>query len=1047
MVERLILAAWLAAVAPSALAAPLASYAPPLVPNGSFESGRGDAPSDWQLSGGIGTWENEGRTGSRCLSVTGDGKSSNFWSCPTVKHEKYAFNLYRIEFWTKSSPDATGGSIISGTNFCNVDWHHSTDWTHHSIIFQVPERNDSHFLRFGQWQVKGKVYFDDIRITEVRPIHSFPEGVGLGEGETIRSGRYEFVAPLKQNLNYSRPVFRCTAGFNSTRWLLDGDAEICLYHDLLRISREQEKTKMRGLLLSDARVEVDVGYYVAGRCVIEAREYYTTWTTIGEIDGLGSREFRLPRSFDVTHPIMIRLVGRRKEGQTKPCSLQIHGYRFSAAVAEKELSLTGGTYFVHEDPQVFRPEDLRKPETAKTSEPTPLPASLLDVGTPVLGGLNRIQMSVWNDLPGPTRIVPVVTIDEVTQTYPGREILPTSVSTKLEIPYHSGHSGSHQARISLLNAKTSETLYTATWDYRVPSLYDSGFGYALTSDDACGVWWAEGTYKINRRCPMPERQKSIAISAAKGEYEPFQLVLAPKHDLRNVRVNVSALRSNSGAQIPAEAIAICRVGYVNVTDPTDEIGCAGEWPDPLPPLDKPFDLRAADGVQPLWFTVHVPRDAAAGDYQGTIDLAADDWKTTVPFAVHVWNFEIPRENHLRTAFGFSTGNVRRYHNLTSDDELRQVVDLYFKNFAEHRISPYDFAPFDPIQVQFPKEADGAVKVDFSRFDRQAEKYLGPDYRFSTFRLSLSGMGGGTFHARRPGRIGRFDEDTPEYQRLFTDYLRQLESHLRDKGWLDNAFVYWFDEPEPKDYDFVRAGMERIHRAAPGLRRMLTEQPEKELDGAVDIWCPVSPNVKPDDVAKERAKGNGFWWYICTGPKGPYCTLFIDHFAIEFRMWSWQTWKLGIQGLLIWQSNYWTSDAAFPPPQIQNPWEDPMSYTSGYSTPAGTKKHWGNGDGRFLYPPNRDPMNDKSKYLVGPVNSIRWEMLREGIEDYEYLWLLRDLVEKAKKRGDKSEALTRAESLLTIPDSITRDQTHFTHDPLDLYRYRENMARAIEWLSN
>jgi hypothetical protein len=643
-------------------------------------------------------------------------------------------------------------------------------------------------------------------------------------------------------------------------------------------------------------------------------------------------------------------------------------------------------------------------------------------------------------------VTPVVEIDGAKTTHASRELpVKPAGGTRIALPYDAGRPGSHDAKVSLVDSRTSEPLYTAWWDYRVPLLYDSGFGYALASDPACGLWWAEGTYKISRRCPMPELEKPIAISAAKGEYEPFQLVLAPQRDVRNMRVRVSPLASQDGARIPADAVAVCRVGYVSITDPTDEIGCAGEWPDPLPPLDKPFDLRAADGVQPLWFTVHVPRDAAAGDYRGTIELSADDWRTAVPFTVHVWNFEIPRENHLKTAFGFSTSNVRRYHNLTSDDELRQVVELYFKNFAEHRISPYDFAPFDPIQVQFPKDADGAVKVDFSRFDRQAEKYLGPDYRFSTFRLSLSGMGGGTFHARRPGRIGRFDEDTPEYTRLFGDYLRQLESHLRDKGWLDNAFVYWFDEPEPKDYDFVRAGMERIHRAAPGLRRMLTEEPAKALDGAVDIWCPLTPNITPAVVARERAAGRDVWWYICTGPKGPYCTLFIDHYAVEFRMWSWQTWKAGVQGLLIWQSNYWTSDAAFPSPQIQNPWEDPMSYVSGYSTAAGTKKHWGNGDGRFLYPPNRDPAHDKSKYLVGPVNSIRWEMLREGIEDYEYFWLLRDLVEKAKKRGERSDALTRAESLLAIPDSITRDQTHFTHDPLDLYRYRESVARAIEGL--
>jgi hypothetical protein len=838
-------------------------------------------------------------------------------------------------------------------------------------------------------------------------------------------------------------VWAYSAGFNTDRWLLGEKSEIEF--------RNGPGPGFSSSPPTNARVEVSVGHYVAGRCLVQVRRDRTTsWTTIGEIGEVRSSEFHIPDQFVGPNFVWTRLVGDKKEGENQPCSLQVNGYRFSADLKDCPRTQTGMTYFVYEEPRPpsSREEsDRLRREWTGPQKATQLASQLVFVGDPSWGGRNTARIGVFNYTSKPLQVLPVIQIDDVKAKGKSYDLpTPAPDGTVIEIPYDAGRTGSHTAKISLIEVTTSDTLYTASWDYRVPSLCDSGFGYALASDDTCGLWWAEGTYKINRRCPTPERKQPITVSAAKGEYEPFQLVLAPQRDLRNVQAKVTMLKSQGGAQIPADAVAVCRVGYVNVTAPTDEIGCAGEWPDPLPPLDGPFDLRASDGVQPLWFTVHVPRDAAAGDYQGTIDLVADGWKTTVPFTVHVWSFEIPRENHLKTAFGFSTGNVRRYHNLASDDELRQVVDLYFKNFAEHRISPYDFAPFDPIQVQFPKEADGPVKVDFARFDRQAEKYLGPDYGFSTFRLSLSGMGGGTFHARRPGRIGRFDEDTPEYTRLFNDYLRQLESHLREKGWLDKAFVYWFDEPEPKDYDFVRAGMERIRRAAPGLRRMLTEQPEKELDGAVDTWCPVSPNVKPGDVAKERAKGNEFWWYICTGPKGPYCTLFIDHFAIEFRMWSWQTWKLGIRGLLIWQSDYWTSDAAFPPPQLQNPWEDPMSYTSGYSTPAGTKKHWGNGDGRFLYPPNRDPARDKSKYLVGPVNSIRWEMLREGIEDYEYLWLLRDLVEKAKKRGDKSETLTRAESLLTIPDSITRDQTHFTHDPLDLYRYRENVAKAIEGLS-
>ena len=991
------------------------------VPNDSFEEGV-TTPTGWVLSGGVGTWENEGHTGSRCLSVTGDGKSSNDWSCPSLKLQPGAF--YRIDFWTKSSPDAGGGNVISGTNLCNVDWPHAKEWTHRTIVFRAPTIGDRQFLRFGQWQAKGKVYFDDIRVCPVRPLKTVIADFVLGEGETLRNGRYEFVAPLNRGLNWAQPVELCSAGFNSNRWTLTENSEITFWHLLnWRLSAVL-------LPLRDAQVEVGIGYYSGGKCVIEGAAMRqngrgTSWTVVGEIDGSRTAAFRLPREFDGASRIIIRLKAVKGGEEKKPCSFQINSYRFSAQPANAGGNLVGTTCFVEE-------------------EPVGGLVGLDSAGTSSRAGYDFVGAFIQNRLGGRLLVQPVIEIDAIRQPVPVSEI-PSGYNWGIRILYCAGRAGPHTAKVTLVNAATSQSLYTATWDYQVPVLHDSGFGYAIQGDYLCALWWAEGPYKINRLCAPPAKKRGIEIAAAKGEYEPFQLVVAPKSDMKNLSVKASALQSDRGGKIPAEAVEVCRVGYVNVTTPTDEIGCAGEWPDPLPPCDKAFDLRAGDGCQPLWITVHVPRDAKAGDYRGTIELAASGWKTSVPFTVHVWDFEIPRENHLKTAFGFSTGNVRRYHNLTSDDELRKVVDLYLKNFAEHRISPYDFAPFDPIEVRFPGNPDDEVKVDFSRFDKQAEKYLGPDYRFSTFLLHLQGMGGGTFHARHPGKIGRFEQGSPEYEQIFAKYSRQLESHLRDKGWLDKAYLYWFDEPEPKDYEFVRDGMERIHRAAPGLRRMLTEQPEKELDGAVDIWCPLTPTITPEIVSRERAKGREMWWYICTGPQGPYCTLFIDHYGIEFRMWSWQTWKFGVQGLLIWQSNYWTSDAAFPDPQLQNPWEDPMSYVSGYSTAPGTKQHWGNGDGRFIYPPNRDPLNGKSKYLTGPVNSIRWEMLREGIEDYEYFWLLRDLVEKAKKRGEKGEAVARAESLLKIPDSITSDQTHFAKDPLAIYRYREQVARAIEML--
>jgi len=105
--------------------------------------------------------------------------------------------------------------------------------------------------------------------------------------------------------------------------------------------------------------------------------------------------------------------------------------------------------------------------------------------------------------------------------------------------------------------------------------------------------------------------------------------------------------------------------------------------------------------------------------------------------------------------------------------------------------------------------------------------------------------------------------------------------------------------------------------------------------------------------------------------------------------------------------------------------------------------WGNGDGRFFYPPNRDPNGDReTPHLVGPVDSIRWEMLGEGVEDWEYFHLLEQLVRRAEAQGRRDAVLQRARKLLTVPLEITSDMTHFTTDPQKLYRHRAAVAEAI-----
>ncbi len=355
----------------------------------------------------------------------------------------------------------------------------------------------------------------------------------------------------------------------------------------------------------------------------------------------------------------------------------------------------------------------------------------------------------------------------------------------------------------------------------------------------------------------------------------------------------------------------------------------------------------------------------------------------------------------------------------------------------------DFDVVKRTELVAPAETLKAT-FDFSAWDRAMSRAIN-HYNLNSFRLGIPGLGGGTFHAISGPSLLGFKEDEPEYPILLKSYCSQMQEHLARKGWLDEAFVYWFDEPSPDQYAFVLNGFEKLKRYCPKIARMLTEQPEPQLEGGPNIWCPVSHHYEHEPAEQRRQHGDKFWWYVCTGPKAPYCTLFIDHPGTELRVWLWQTWQRDIQGILVWQTNYWTSSAAYPD-QPQNPYEDPMGWRSGYSTPRGEKRPWGNGDGRFIYPPvAAADARPSEPVLEGPVDSIRWEMLRDGIEDYEYMVILKNLLETKKNKLSRNQQKEYA-GLLEVPEEITSDMTTFTKDPAPIEKHRDKVAQAIAKLS-
>ncbi len=988
--------------------------------------------ADWTLNGGTGSKLDDGS-----LEIVGTGSGSNAWIGPPIALEPGKLYRFKME---ASAPTGGGGCAPCGPEGFSRDRSDiSKNWKKFSYVFRVPDNRNANRLRVGQWESTQTYRF---RNMETVPVENIPTGVSstvgaddfllLGDGETVLNDVYSFNGWYDgEGSNFHRPLFKQTTGFNSNRFTFGGDTEVVYRFDLRPIRVDADPVKNlelpKPVQLLAATLSVGVNYHVTGHCIVEVSSNGAEWTELGKLNEVGSLSEKLPESLFPADVIFVKI--RAEKG----ASFQVDAVGFEATLEpNRGFRGVGETVFADVEPATTIP-NLPAAPSGYFSKP------LFFDPQRTLYVLHR------NDSDVAVKPITVNPLDRVPRMYKEK--------------YYTFF-GSFDALTGTMLPKSSciETKPpTPTTDTRLPfggRVLHYSFPYNAYRDARCGyavsdnIWWVEPDWKISPSLPQPLKntKKPILIEAAKNDFESFQLVVnGGETGLSDLSLSLDDnLQGDDGATISAANVQLRYAFYHFVHRRTDKVGVVGDWPDALPPLDKPLTV-APKRNQPLWITVHVPVDAKAGDYDGTLTLTGKGIEPQqIPFTLHVWNFAIPERNCQETAFGISPGNIYRYHNCKSAEEKRAVLELYWKNFAEHRVSVYNPTPLDPIRVTWnPKSDPPSATVDFSAFDKEMERRI-REHHLTNFNLRIEGMGWGTYENRQPGKIGEFVAGTPEYEAMFSDYVRKLESHLKEKGWLSMAYIYWFDEPEPKDYAFVAEYTARLKKYAPGLARMITEEPNapfidalEKAGTSIDIWCPVSYNFSDDEAKKRQEKGERVWWYVCTGPKEPFCTLFIDHPGTELRVWYWQAFQRKVVGSLVWESTYWTSPTAFPK-EAQNPYEDPMGYVSG--GPPGSKRYWGNGDGRFVYPPLEAATpgrNDGQPILQPPVSSIRWEMIREGIEDYEMLLMLQDLKTKRPVLAE------RIDTLLILPADITSSLTDFTKDPKPLYERRRNVAKLLE----
>jgi hypothetical protein len=478
------------------------------------------------------------------------------------------------------------------------------------------------------------------------------------------------------------------------------------------------------------------------------------------------------------------------------------------------------------------------------------------------------------------------------------------------------------------------------------------------------VWFAPSASKIMRDA-TPAASREWSLAAAKSEVEACQLVLRSDKPVSSVTVSVSAFQHAEGrGSFKPE---LFKVEYVPVKK--ERI----PFPDPLPPLAGPIALQPRQ-AQPIWISVRVPKDAAAGIYRATAKVEAGTWKSELPLSILVWNFALPDTPASATAFGLGPDHIAERHGVAKDSpEARALHKKYYELMLDHRVSPQTL----PVDLM---SSEAVPYLNDPRMTSYCIPYLAAD-----------------------------------------DRLKALVRRLIDGGWFGKGYFYVVDEPASRAaYDQFIAVNDRLRRIEPRYRIVAPFWSNPDFDaklkskdlmlGRIGIWCPHLDYLGSEPGFREFLKGRenageSIWWYVCNNPREPYNNLQIDMAAMSHRTLPWQQKREGLRGLLYWSVNWW--DKKF----VNDPWQDMDTIGTGFY-----------GDGSLLYP-------GKNVGVDGPVSSLRLEVLRDGLEDFDYLAL--------------ADRLLGPEAARAYVAKVARTLSDYERDPMKLEQVRRELGAAIE----
>ncbi|MFW9848090.1 MAG: glycoside hydrolase domain-containing protein [Candidatus Thorarchaeota archaeon] len=533
------------------------------------------------------------------------------------------------------------------------------------------------------------------------------------------------------------------------------------------------------------------------------------------------------------------------------------------------------------------------------------------------------------------------------------------------------------------------------------------------------VWFEGPMVRLERNAEL-KNQTTYHLYAARGEYEPFQIIVKPlNRSVTDVHVTISDFHSEEHI-ISSDNIELFYEYYISVETPSN-FGTPyppREYPDALIPFYNPvtgediidaqydgypFDIEN-NTCQPIWVDVFIPRNAYADSYEAKITVnATDQILGTVSHSFNVsltvWDFDLPYKPALETAFYLSHGPLWDFYDIEHESDVdaawRSLHTTYKKEILRHKITPRGISYYmpQPLENGTPNWADGA----YYEFENE-------------LRFWIEEMNATTVDFYYIPYLDPFLNTSGPDRNRTINYVKGIYDLMKANDWEDLLFIHMYDEPNDADeYQTVRDYADVFQEVDESLRCLVTEQMTPQdpswgsLIGSVNLWCPIWGSFSETEVQARQEAGEEVWMYG---------SFLIDYPITTHRKCFWTAEHFGLTGYLHGGLTTWSDVEDY------DPWTDTASQLGSHGAVY-------NKDGDFLYPGLQAGLEEL------PVVSIRLKIIREGIEDFDYFRILK--------------GLGKEEICNSIVDSISDgwyDQNGWLTNPENLMLERRNLADTI-----